>query len=965
MHLNQITRRSLALALALALALPGAVPGAGKSGKKNFKEGVKHATAQQWDMAAQEFALAVAAEPDNTEYRLHYYRALQHASIMFVKRGDTLAEQNDFASAYSAYRQAASYDPSNELARVKMQRMLEEQRPAGAGEGVKYNPRTGAALTPAGNQIAPASRRGPSREPLQAVSYNNAGLKASISNLGKQLGLNVLFDETVRENPFSISLQNVSLPKAFDMVLLQNKLTFEQVDRRTILIYQDNQQNRLRFEKLMVKTFYIGNSVQGAGSSLDEMRTAIQAIIGGQRQILAVKQLNALVVRASPTEVQLVQELIENLDKNKAEVVVDVNIYEVANINEIKIGNQVAIPGTNAPAVNAGNLGGLSLNTDAASSGILRNVIYATGPGALLALPPTSLAFLQSKSKTKLLASSQIHALDGQQNQTKVGRSVPVSTGTNYGYGSPVVVPGQGGQGQTPSQVNPYQSGLFNNIQYRDVGLVIDVTPTISNEGYVEIKMKLETTNVEAGPDPLNPVFTQRSLQTVSRVLDGTTAVVAGVQQDIQTNSRSGLAFIGMVPILGRFFVAPQQNNTQSDIVITVTPHIARAAEIKKDDHLARFTGAMQSPLSMSVEEVLYRAQEEEEQERKIIAAQTGQPVSPLATAGLVAQTTRPTAADPAPPASSAVTQSAPPPRAFQNVGQNIGQSVGQSPAPSTPSGAPVVAASLTTGGAPERRPAPQGPAAIEVQKTPSVSQVAGQGERAAGPPPARAPERPQPDGLPEDFDPNQHITQPSQPVAPARVVASRRPENIERLAQEGLKQKEQEADKGKPELRAEVPPETARAATGSQQPVAPAAVKSPARDPRVTLNLAPAPAMPQVGKEVTLTLAFEGRAPLAGGQLSLSFDPGKLKLKAVRDGGLLGEGAEVGHQVSGGTLTLTLKPGAGAERTSGALVVVEFVALAEGQTTVKLDSDASQLRLAGNLAAQLTATAAQFQIAK
>ncbi|HZN11108.1 MAG TPA: cohesin domain-containing protein, partial [Blastocatellia bacterium] len=203
------------------------------------------------------------------------------------------------------------------------------------------------------------------------------------------------------------------------------------------------------------------------------------------------------------------------------------------------------------------------------------------------------------------------------------------------------------------------------------------------------------------------------------------------------------------------------------------------------------------------------------------------------------------------------------------------------------------------------------------------------------------------------------------QPVAPARVVASRRPENIERLAQEGLKQKEQEADKGKPELRAEVPPETARAATGSQQPVAPAAVKSPARDPRVTLNLAPAPAMPQVGKEVTLTLAFEGRAPLAGGQLSLSFDPGKLKLKAVRDGGLLGEGAEVGHQVSGGTLTLTLKPGAGAERTSGALVVVEFVALAEGQTTVKLDSDASQLRLAGNLAAQLTATAAQFQIAK
>jgi general secretion pathway protein D len=109
--------------LTVTLVLPAtALAGFDGNGKKNFKEGVKYAANQQWDLAAQEFALAVAAAPDNAEYRAHYMRSLMQASIMYVKRGDTLAEQNDYASAYNQYRLGYNYDPSNELAKVKMQR---------------------------------------------------------------------------------------------------------------------------------------------------------------------------------------------------------------------------------------------------------------------------------------------------------------------------------------------------------------------------------------------------------------------------------------------------------------------------------------------------------------------------------------------------------------------------------------------------------------------------------------------------------------------------------------------------------------------------------------------------------------------------------------------------------------------------------------------------------------------------
>src|SRR5262245_51390019 len=138
-------RRFLAVFLSLCLVLPGAALADGKNGKKNFREGMKYEEQQQWDMAAQHFALALSSEPNNPEYKLHYLQALQRASLMYVNRGDALAEQNDYASAYTAYRQAYNYDQGNEIARFKMERMLELQKAqaSGTNDQINYNIKTG------------------------------------------------------------------------------------------------------------------------------------------------------------------------------------------------------------------------------------------------------------------------------------------------------------------------------------------------------------------------------------------------------------------------------------------------------------------------------------------------------------------------------------------------------------------------------------------------------------------------------------------------------------------------------------------------------------------------------------------------------------------------------------------------------------------------------------------------------
>ncbi len=611
--------------------MPAIPPTKPDSAKKHFQEGMKQEALQRWEVAAQEFTLAVQAEPSNSEYRLHLLRALQKASLASAHRGDDLVAQQDFAGAYTAYYQAFAFDPTNELARVKMERLREQQsQRSSAG---RYEIVTANATTSSADIKLPNSSR-PS-DVLQAINFRDTDLRQVIEFMAEKLELNVLFDESFKnETNFRFKLNNVTMARALDLVLLQTHHTFEQVERRTILIYADNATNRQRNEQMLVKTFYLGNA------DLEQARTLLQAISGAQHQVIPVKQLNALVVRDTASNLRMMQELLDSIDKNRAEVVLDVDIYEVSRHTSLEIGNQLALSAqpvtetrfdtqgnpvtvTRGQSSSLGNLGGIGRAGIAGIAGTAVSPVLG-GVGTLLGLPPSSLSLLQSKGQSKLLASSQIHALDGEQNQTKVGRSVPVRLGTSLMPGlmpAPTTAVGQvagalqnvfgGGYG--------FGSGGFDSIQYRDVGLVIDVTPAISKEGYVQIKMKLESTSVEAASTEINltPSFTQRSLTTVARVMDGKTAVVAGIKQEAKGDSRAGLPVIGMLPVLGRFFSTPRQTGNLSDIIITVTPHILRAPKLNHEDHLARSGGSQKGGVLPTVEEVVLRLKTEDDEDRQ------------------------------------------------------------------------------------------------------------------------------------------------------------------------------------------------------------------------------------------------------------------------------------------------------------------------------------------------------------
>lgn len=669
-------KKALASVLALSIAMTLPMSAFAADGKKHFKEGMKYEQNKQWDKAAEHYALAVAESPSNNEYALFYQRSLVNAAIMMVERADIFYDQKDYNSAYQTYRKAYSYDPSNELALVKMRRMLEIQGvptdnlPRTSGPGPSYRPRPAettvktsaeaSAGSGSGNSGLETAKPGPDaqksgvvqtqlgdmtpsrRLPRRDVVYRSINLGAAIEELAQAMRLNVVFDQqalqvTRNNNTFSITLHDVSPARALEIILTSNNLMYSQLDSRTLVIATDNPQTRMRYEEQAVRTFYLKNA------DPTEVRQVVQATLG-TKQIVPAKQLNALVIRDTPPNLQIVESLINSLDKSKAEVLIDVNLYEVSRNDLIQIGNQFATDAADK-SIGLSNLGGVGRGgrgPEAADGNRLHSGIVALGPrtltgafGIALGLPTSALSFFQDKGKAKLLSSTQVHVLDNEQHQIRIGQRVPIQTASLPFVGSQTPASPTGGNGTTTPTAGRPGGGatgdsLFGGgfgfsgipqIQYQDVGLNIDLTPNVFEDD-VQMKMKIETSSIDSSTGVLTPTFNQRTMSSVARIRDGQTTMVAGVSSTEQSKSVKGIPFIGLIPILGRFFSTPQTKDRQSDVIITVTPHILRRADIREEDHIARNIGPEANPKhQLAIEQILYLADQEDSHQSAVAVA--------------------------------------------------------------------------------------------------------------------------------------------------------------------------------------------------------------------------------------------------------------------------------------------------------------------------------------------------------
>jgi general secretion pathway protein D len=279
------------------------------------------------------------------------------------------------------------------------------------------------------------------------------------------------------------------------------------------------------------------------------------------RRISPTTATNALTIKDTPERIAAAARVITAIDKARPEVIIDVELIEVDRTKMAEYGLQFASPGS--PGING------SVAIDAPAAGItlsaLRNL---TSSDILLAnLPSLYYRLLKSDTNTRTLANPQLRTTDGSVAQARFGDQVPVPVTTF----APIAT---GGTAQQP----------ITSFNYQNIGVNIDITPRTHHDDDVSLTLKVSVTNISGTGFGGLPTFGNREINTVIRLRDGETNMLAGLIRDEERRSLDGVPGLSDLPLVGRLFAHNTKSSTQTDIILTLTPHIVRVLDLTEAD---------------------------------------------------------------------------------------------------------------------------------------------------------------------------------------------------------------------------------------------------------------------------------------------------------------------------------------------------------------------------------------------
>jgi len=546
----------------------------GCAGSMNYRRGVKAEKAKRYDAAIEYFNKALKSSPENIEYQTHYRRAVIAASQGHYLKGHELFDQAKnnkkmLEAAAAEFQIALNIDPTNQMASAEMENAIKKLKEIQAKDRVSK-----AELERLKEEVEkkyPLIRiLGPKDKSQIDLKFSEESLKNIISTLAKIAGINVIYDKDIRDEKFSIEFHNVTFREALEQILAANMLFYKIIAENTILISPDNPQKRRQYEEQVVKTFYLSNAELNDVVNLVRNVTQIQ-------KIATNPQLNAITIKDTPDRIAIAQKIIEANDKSKSEVLLNIEILEVNKSVARRYGIDIA------PAYEVTQ----QLDTGG-PVGSLRGNQFGNIDAAdwIFTIPAITYRLLRTDSHTKTLARPQIRASEGQQVQVRLGNRIPVPITTFSGIGSVQ---------QTP------QAGLVSpitNYQQQDVGINIDVTPRVHHNREVTLNIRFELTSIASQGRTINepPTIGNRTVNTVIRLMDGETNLLAGLLREDERKSLRGFPGIEKIPILRSIFAANDENVEQTDVIFTITPQIIRMPNITEEDLQPLWVGTEDQP---------------------------------------------------------------------------------------------------------------------------------------------------------------------------------------------------------------------------------------------------------------------------------------------------------------------------------------------------------------------------------
>jgi general secretion pathway protein D len=590
----QATIRTMASRFTLLLALLAATAGLGlpaawlhaESANSDFKQGQAAEAREDYDTAFDLYQKAYKRDPKDARFKIALARIRVTASSLHITKGRKILQTGDLQGALSEFLHAAEIDPGNEAAQQEIARVRQRQGTTAAAPEV-------ALPQPAGEEQeldqveAPPELHALTNEPLTLHMAEDT--KVVYQAIAKAAGVNVLFDPDFNSKRIQVDLNNVSLLDALRIVGVMSNTFWRPVTGNTIFIAQNSRTKRQELDEQAVQTFYLTNAWQQ--NDLNDVQTALRNVMPNAK-VYGVQSQNAIVMRATPDELLLAQQLIDDLDKARGEVVVDIAVLEVSKNWERTLG--ISWPSSigvalqpNCSATNSCSSSGSTTSSTTSSTNTTNPTLYTlahlNSTDFAMTVGSATLNLLLTDNNTKVLQSPRIRATDDQKATMKIGSRIPIATGS---YSAP---------GLASTSAIGYAQTQF---QYQDVGVNIEMTPSVHYDHDVTLKIKIEV-SAESGTETIEgvtePIISQRVVDQTIRLREGEASILGGIQNKQEQNNWNGIPGLSAIPIIKYIFGSRDRQIQDDDIVFVVVPHIVRSQELDQANLRVIDTGSGQS----------------------------------------------------------------------------------------------------------------------------------------------------------------------------------------------------------------------------------------------------------------------------------------------------------------------------------------------------------------------------------
>ena len=549
-----------------------------------------------FDAAVEYYNKAHQENPENIDLKLKLKDAKQNASLQHMRKALDLIERKYFREAIAELQVSIAFYSSNHRAielvdKVKMKKESfyytkkgNTQIKTGNFEGARKSLQRAVELDPDNEEALMAL--GKFKKILKEIPVYRLDLRSNapislkfkqtpvlnvFEILSKLSGINFIFDKDIKSSKVTLFMTDVKFDRFLDVLLKTNGLKAKMINRKTMLIYPNTPAKAKEYDELYVKTFYL--SYLKAKKAVSILTKILKS-----KNIIANEKLNAVTIRGQKENVEMAARIIAANDRTPSEVILNVEILEVARTKEKDLGLSISDTITFGVSETSS---GIDFNTafGFASMASLYDISKITNKELYLSLPTATLKLLKKDGDTRILAKPQIRISSAEKASILIGEKVPLRSNRKV---------------QTDGTTT-------YDFLYQDVGVKLTAEPIINMYDQVTLTLGIEISalgsNVGTVTDPQYSIKT-RATNTVLTINDGDSVIIGGLISDEERSTIQKIPLLGEMPTLGKLFSSEGSEAIKKDILMTITPVIIRTQDIP-EPNIAQFWSGNEKDISL------------------------------------------------------------------------------------------------------------------------------------------------------------------------------------------------------------------------------------------------------------------------------------------------------------------------------------------------------------------------------